>query len=131
MRWIVIGLAVAGVWECNFTVAEADILCRVSTGANKGVLKVEPGPACAARELKVDPVALGLQGPPGKPGAPGPQGAQGPAGPAPNLDNVAIQWHDHGENCLYVEDDTGDVRAGTKTPTCSDTGRQRFDIKKR
>ena len=52
--------------------AGAAILCEVNAGANKGTVKVEAGPNCQARETKIDPVALGLQGP---------QGLQGPVGP--------------------------------------------------
>jgi hypothetical protein len=63
-------------------------------------------------------------------GAPGTQGAAGPAGPAPDLNGVVIRWSGHGENCLYVEDGTGNVRAGTASPICTDGSRQRFDIKK-
>lgn len=36
--------------------------------------------ACRSSELQLDPVALGLQGPPGAPGEEGPTGPQGPSG---------------------------------------------------
>lgn len=62
--------------------AGAAILCEVNAGANKGTVKVEAGPNCQARETKIDPVALGLQGPQGLQGPVGPQGPQGPQGSA-------------------------------------------------
>ena len=140
-----IGLTIATIYAISVPAANAAILCEVNAGSAKGTLKVRPGPNCSAREIKIDPAALGLQGPsgapgapgapgvPGKPGAPGAQGAAGPAGPAgaaPDLNNVVIRWHGHGDNCVYVEDGTGNVRAGTTSPICSDAARQRFDISK-
>jgi hypothetical protein len=122
-------LAIPVIYAADIPAANASILCEVTAGSTQGTLKVRPGPNCQARETKVDPVALGLQGPPGKPGAPGAQGVPGPAGPAPNLNGVAIHWTGHGDNCLYVEDGTGNIRAGTASPTCVDTSKQRFDIK--
>jgi hypothetical protein len=137
MRLILaVGLAIAAIYAADIPAANASILCEVTAGLTQGTLKVRPGPNCQARETKVDPVALGLQGPPGKagapgaPGAPGAQGAPGPAGPAADLNDVAIRWNGHGNNCLYVEDGSGNVRAGTASPICSDTSRQRFDIVK-
>ena len=52
----------------------AGVLC---TGRG-GILRVRD--ACKPRETRVDPVALGLQGPPGPPGAPGQPGPQGVKG---------------------------------------------------
>jgi hypothetical protein len=131
MRLILaVGLIVPAIYAANVPAANAAILCEVTAGATQGTLKVRPGPGCPARETKVDPVALGLQGPPGKPGAPGAQGVAGPAGPAADLNNVVIKWRDHGDNCLYVEDGTGNIRAGTASPTCGDSSRQRFDLHK-
>ena len=60
-------------------------------------LKVRPGPTCNTGEAKVDPVALGLQGPKGNPGKDGPQvkdgkqGVPGPKGDTPALNNVEIR----------------------------------------
>ncbi len=56
-------------------VARGDILCQ----AKDGTLKVRDK-VCFRHETRIDPVSLGLQGPPGPPGprgARGPQGAQG------------------------------------------------------
>jgi hypothetical protein len=77
--------------------ANASILCVVSKGLNAGTLKVRPGPTCNTGEAKVDPVALGLQGPKGNPGKDGPQGKDGkqgvpgPKGDTPALNNVEIR----------------------------------------
>jgi hypothetical protein len=135
MRLILaVSLAIPAIYAADIPTANASIMCEVTAGLTKGTLKVRPGPNCPTGETKVDPVALGLQGPPGKSGAPGAQGAAGaqgapgPAGPTANLKGVAIQWTGHGDNCLYVEDGTGNIRAGTASPICSDTSRQRFDI---
>lgn len=59
-------------------VARGDILCQ----AKDGTLKVRDK-VCFQHETRIDPAALGLQGPPGLPGlrgARGPQGAQGAQG---------------------------------------------------
>lgn len=60
---------------CGLSSAHAAVLC--ATG--KGALKLRD--ACKPKETQVDPVALGLQGPPGPQGDPGPQGIPGNPGP--------------------------------------------------
>src|SRR5262245_39640286 len=55
--------------------AEALVLCRNPSGL------VFVRTACNASETKLDPVALGLQGPKGDKGDTGPTGPAGPAGP--------------------------------------------------
>jgi len=56
------------------------ILCK----AADGTLKVRSA-VCQRKEARVDPVSLGLQGPPGPQGPGGPSGPQGPVGPLPKL----------------------------------------------
>src|SRR4030095_5541391 len=54
--------------------------------ANKKGALFERDGACKKKESTVDPVSLGLVGPPGPPG---PQGTQGPAGPSnPNANTL-------------------------------------------
>lgn len=68
---------------CAATVAaDAAVLCarRRSDGTPNGLVSVRA--ACTGREIALDPVALGLQGPAGADGAPGPAGPPGPEGPA-------------------------------------------------
>src|SRR5437867_539899 len=50
------------------TVAHGAVLCTSHTGS--GTVRVRV--ACKATETQLDPVALGLQGPPGQPGERGP-----------------------------------------------------------
>jgi len=61
--------------------ANALVLCarRKADGTIDGALRARP--ACKPREVVVDPVALGLQGPQGPQGLPGPAGPTGPQGP--------------------------------------------------
>ena len=76
MEWI-------GVVACIATPASASaaVLCKTSSGL------VAVRDACKQGETQLDPVALGLQGPPGPkgdagaPGTTGPTGPTGPAGP--------------------------------------------------
>lgn len=63
--------------------ASASILCK----ATDGTLKVREN-VCQKKEVRIDPISLGLQGPPGPRGLPGPQGLQGPPGPSHTLDAV-------------------------------------------
>lgn len=56
--------------------AQATILCK----AKDGTLKARDTANCPKHETRVDPVALGLQGPPGPRGLRGPQGPQGAQG---------------------------------------------------
>lgn len=66
--------------------AQGAILCK----AKDGTVKVRNA-VCLKHETLIDPLSLGLQGPPGprgaqgRPGLPGPQGDQGAPGPVPNL----------------------------------------------
>jgi hypothetical protein len=57
--------------------SQAEILCQAKT---QGTLSVHPGPNCPAGQQNVNPVALGLQGPPGPSGPAGPQGPVGAVG---------------------------------------------------
>jgi hypothetical protein len=56
--------------------AQASIQCKTKDGA----LKERDTANCLQHETRVDPVALGLQGPPGPRGPRGPQGPQGAQG---------------------------------------------------
>jgi cysteine-rich repeat protein len=58
------------------TPALADVLCKKASGA------VFARDQCIPGEVQVDPVVLGLQGPPGPTGPAGPTGPTGPAGEA-------------------------------------------------
>ena len=61
------------------SVSHAAVLC--TSGSGSGIVRVRV--ACRPRQVQLDPVALGLQGPPGAPGQqgePGPQGLPGPGG---------------------------------------------------
>ena len=55
--------------------ASAAVLCKTSMGL------VAVRDLCKRGETQLDPVALGLQGPPGPPGPLGPMGDPGPQGP--------------------------------------------------
>ena len=57
--------------------AQATILCKTKDGT----LKARDTANCPKHETRVDPAALGLQGPPGPQGPPGLQGIQGLPGP--------------------------------------------------
>lgn len=76
-RWIVAGvvcLALAGT-------ADAAVMCvKAKNGVAKEGAPVKLRTACGAKEVQVDPVALGLQGPPGPQGDPGTPGADGADG---------------------------------------------------
>src|SRR5438445_13341181 len=56
--------------------ADAMMLCTGKRGT--GTLRMRE--TCSSHEMQVDPMDLGLQGPPGDPGEPGPPGDPGPAG---------------------------------------------------
>jgi len=58
-----------------YSQAEADVLCKRTNGS------VFLRAACKKKEVQIDPVALGLQGPAGPKGDKGNTGPQGPAGP--------------------------------------------------
>jgi hypothetical protein len=81
---VVAAFAIAGT-------ADAAVMC---TKAKKGAAK-EGAPiklratACLATEVEVDPVALGLQGPPGSAGVQGAPGQQGVPG-APGLSGIEV-----------------------------------------
>src|SRR5207249_11648692 len=66
-----------GALVMGFGGAQATVLC--TDGSGTGTVRVRE--ACRRREVQLDPVALGLQGPPGEPGAKGDTGMQGPQGP--------------------------------------------------
>ena len=66
-RWMAVVACVA-----TSAAASAAVLCKTSTGL------IAVRDACKRGETQLDPVALGLQGPPGPTGA---QGTPGPAGP--------------------------------------------------
>src|SRR5204863_2899736 len=70
-RWMAVVACVA-----TSAAASATVLCKTSTGL------VAVRDACKRGETQLDPVALGLQGPPGPKGDPGMQGPQGLPGPA-------------------------------------------------
>ena len=101
---VVAALAIAGT-------ADAAVMC---TKAKKGAAK-EGAPiklratACLATEVEVDPVALGLQGPPGAGGEQGNQGLQGP----PGLSAVEV---------ITANGDTVTTASGTSTATASCPG---------
>src|SRR5207244_11000708 len=76
MTGLTLRLVTAGLLAGLCSPAGAMVLCTGRTGA--GTLKVRE--TCTSRETQVDPVELGLQGPPGDPGEPGPPGDPGPAG---------------------------------------------------
>jgi hypothetical protein len=59
--------------------ASADVLCK-GKAASATLIRVRS--ACKANEVQLDPVVLGLQGPPGPKGDTGDTGAPGPAGPS-------------------------------------------------
>jgi hypothetical protein len=61
---------------CQVVAARGAILCKTKDGTVKLRDTV-----CLKHETRVDPVSLGLQGPPGPRGAQGPQGTQGIQGP--------------------------------------------------
>ncbi len=67
-------LAVLMVGICSR--AEADVLCAPKSG--EGTVSVRT--ACKNNEVQLDPVTLGLQGPPGPAGLPGVQGLKGDKG---------------------------------------------------
>src|SRR5438309_6420082 len=67
-------VVVVGVALGASSAVTADVFCKTS----KGAMMVRA--ACKPREVRVDPVALGLQGPPGPQGLVGPTGPQGPQG---------------------------------------------------
>src|SRR2546426_5577564 len=69
-------LVTAGLLVGLCSPAPAMVLCTGRTGT--GTLRVRE--TCTSREMQVDPVELGLQGPAGDPGDPGPQGDPGPPG---------------------------------------------------
>src|SRR5262245_23132249 len=69
-------LVLAGLLVGISSHAEALVLCANPSGS------VFVRAVCQAGEKKVDPVALGLQGPKGDTGATGPAGPAGPAGPS-------------------------------------------------
>jgi hypothetical protein len=60
---------------CQAAAVRGAILCELKDGTVKVRDKV-----CFQHETPVDPLSLGLQGPPGPPGPRGAQGAQGPQG---------------------------------------------------
>src|SRR5215475_5980762 len=80
--------------------AEAAVLCAPKSG--KGTVKLRS--AYLANEQQLDPVALGLQGPPGPPGPQGPQGPQGPAGSPDTPDQVRDKFFS-GTTCLGNDPD--------------------------
>src|SRR5947208_14006314 len=60
--------------------ADAMMLCTGKHGT--GTLRMRE--TCSSHEMQVDPMELGLQGPPGDPGEPGPPGDPGsPGDPGP------------------------------------------------
>src|SRR5436305_12765276 len=69
-RWMAVMACVA-----MSAAASAAVLCKTSTGL------VAVRDACKRGETQLDPVALGLQGPPGPQGPPGVQGPPGSQGP--------------------------------------------------
>src|SRR3989442_14254320 len=76
-------LVTAGLLVGLCSPAPAMVLCTGRNGT--GTLRMRE--TCTSRETQVDPVELGLQGPPGDPGEPGPPGDPGPAGgPGPPSD---------------------------------------------
>src|SRR5437660_12362767 len=56
--------------------SHAAVLC--TSGSGSGTVRVRA--TCRPREVQLDPVALGLQGPTGAAGPAGPTGQQGPQG---------------------------------------------------
>jgi len=60
------------------TSSVAAVLCAPKSGV--GAVTVRP--ACKPNQVQLDPISLGLQGPPGPKGDTGNPGPQGPAGPA-------------------------------------------------
>src|SRR5438034_8970012 len=68
------------------TTARAAVLC--TSGSGSGTVRVRE--SCRPREVQLDPVALGLQGPPGPQGPPGEPGAKGNAG-APGRSGVLVR----------------------------------------
>lgn len=72
---------------------DAAVMCvKTKKGVAKEGAPIKLRTACLASEVAVDPVALGLQGPPGADGAQGTQGLQGtPGAPgAPGLSGVEV-----------------------------------------
>src|SRR5207249_8434185 len=67
--------------------AQAAVLC--TDGSGTGTVRVRE--ACRRREVQLDPVALGLQGPPGPAGPQGATGAHGPSGPKGDQGDAGAQ----------------------------------------
>ena len=63
------------------TVADGVVLCARPRWDGTFSASVKIREICASREVQLDPVLLGLQGPKGNPGDPGPKGDQGDPGP--------------------------------------------------
>lgn len=96
------------------TNASTAILCKTSDDT----LKVRD--TCKANETRVDPVTLGLQGPPGPTGPSGPQGMAGSAGPTgpsgpqgPAGPPGDTKWTSNGTDIFYT---SGNIGIGTQEP---------------
>lgn len=77
-----VGLVVAVLCSTGASVSEAVVLCarQKSDGTFSSSVKVRE--ECTNREVRLDPVTLGLQGPQGETGEQGPKGDQGDRGEA-------------------------------------------------
>jgi hypothetical protein len=56
----------AAILIAGTSAATADILCAVKIGYQRDLLRDRPGPNCPVGERRVNPAAVGLQGPPGQ-----------------------------------------------------------------
>lgn len=75
MIWRILLLVMLMLLVGSSTPAEAEVLCTNPAGF------VLVHTQCKGNEIQLDPVALGLVGPPGPQGPPGPAGPVGPVGP--------------------------------------------------
>jgi hypothetical protein len=64
MRARLAALSAAAILIAGTSAVNADILCAVAVGYMRDTLRDRPGPNCPAAERRVNPAALGLQGPP-------------------------------------------------------------------
>ncbi len=103
-------LAIAGT-------ADAAVMCiKTKKGAAKEGAPIKlRATACLATEVEVDPVALGLQGPPGADGAQGTQGLQGDQGlqGVPGLSGLEV---------ITAQGTVVITASGTSTATASCSG---------
>jgi hypothetical protein len=82
IMWTTVIMLAAASALASFDVAEAVVLCAHPRSDGTFNTSVKIRETCKPAETQLDPVALGLQGPPGSQGPLGPIGPAGPPGPA-------------------------------------------------